>query len=1098
MQHDPEQVESSLPSAEPPDFESPPIEAYFGETQAFPKDSHEHDEFEAAEAQRRQARDSLFERLNDAQREAVFAGSSSSLVLAAAGSGKTSVLTARIARLVTAGAGQGALPASAILAVTFTNKAAQEMRNRLLGLLDRQTVNKIWVGTFHSLCARLLRDNAEEAGLPKTFAILDVDGQEAMCRGILKDMGLTKTAAREARRQREASSQAMLGLDDAAAPAAPDRADRLLEAGAIVEAEEGEDDGTELVTPAQCARYIGSRKEAQHPPHPPRDAVSRRSTQIDQFEAVYAEYEARCRRGGLLDFADLLSRAVSLLKSNATVREALQQRLRAILVDEFQDTNDLQYQWLGLITGKHAHVMAVGDDDQSIYAFRGAKPENMQRFLRDFASTRQHPDGLLIRLEHNYRSLPHILDAANAVIANNDNRLGKVLRTTRAGAGERIELLHHVNGPQEAAAVASTIHRLVRQERVPPSEIAVLYRANQQSRLLEAELNKHGIPLTVYGGFRFYERQEIKYAMAYLDLVCDATHDISFAKVANFPPRGLGETTIEELRQDAQVRRVSMMEMVALRQQWREESALPGGAGALRRQVTLEQLVEMIVRLAESAAQMQLHELLEQVIVASGLGAHYAQLAREEGSEDSERLANLAELVSAARQFVADNPQLEALDTLGQLGEYLSHVALMTSTSESDMSTKNTVSLMTVHSAKGLEFDHVFVTGLEEDTFPHSRAAQEDADAAAMREIPDRGNGPGIQEERRLMYVALTRARKHLMLSYCNERMINGKVEKMQPSRFLDELAAQQLRITDLTPKAAATTTNTPPAGRTAWSPAPGSPSTPSRSHPAAVGPSQGQPLQPDRPSAFAALASAASRPSNAMPPMPSRRSPLAHEHLPVPPHNAPAARATGRRVAIIGTAGRDKARATDMNADLWLKMLADAREHVTPSDVLVSGGAAWADHLAVELFLEGRVAGLKLHLPAPLNASGRFEGGYGTSGGAANYYHDRFRQATGIDSLARLVQATAQGASFTEEPLANGYAAMAARNRKVAQECNSLLAYTWGPADVPEDGGTRQTWDLAQHAARLHVRLEDLCHDDTNAEQANNLRRRAAAGQPG
>jgi DNA helicase-2/ATP-dependent DNA helicase PcrA len=751
------------------------------------------------EAQRKQAREDLFSRLNPQQHEAVFSPAHSALVLAAAGSGKTSVLTARIARLITAGpAGAGrALPASSILAVTFTNKAAQEMRNRLHQLLDRKTVQKLWVGTFHSLCARLLRDHAKEAGLPKTFAILDVDAQEALCRGILKDMGLTKSAARQARRDKQVSAQQALDLDQPSAAAAPAQNlnQRLLEAGAVLQAEP-EDASQEFtpVSPAECARYIGSRKEGGHRPHPPHQPVSRQSTELDQLEAVYEEYQARCSRSGLVDFADLLERATRLLEDNAVVRRGLQERFAAILVDEFQDTNDLQYRWISLIKSPQAHIMAVGDDDQSIYAFRGAKPQNMQRFLRDFTVTTQAPQGRLIRLEHNYRSLPHILTAANAIISRNENRLGKTLRTTRTGSGEMIDLDVHATGPDEARHVAQAIHALVREQGVQPSEIAVLYRANQQSRLLEGELNKRGLPLTVYGGFRFYERQEVKYAMAYLDLVADITHDLSMSKVANFPPRGLGETTIEELRQDAQVRRVSMMEMVSTRQQWRMESPSQiGNAAAQRRQVELEKLAHTIMSLSEIAAQVELHELVQRTLDESGLLAHYGKLAQDEGEEGQQRLDNLKELVSAARQFVLDNPQLQEQDTLGQLGEYLAHVALMSSTSESDMNTKNTISLMTVHSAKGLEFDHVFVTGLEEGTFPHSRAADADAEQAALQGREDEGNGDATQEERRLMYVAVTRARKDLRLSYCEQRMINGNVLYLAPSRFVQEVPQQLL-----------------------------------------------------------------------------------------------------------------------------------------------------------------------------------------------------------------------------------------------------------------------------------------------------------------
>jgi DNA helicase-2/ATP-dependent DNA helicase PcrA len=1046
------------------------------------------------ESRRKQARENLFARLNQEQREAVFSPAHSALVLAAAGSGKTSVLTARIARLITAGPTNTgrALPASAILAVTFTNKAAQEMRTRLNQLLDRQTVHKIWVGTFHSLCARLLRDNAKETGLPKTFAILDVDAQEALCRGILKDMGLTKSAARQALREKQASAQQALNLavadanpsipaDKTSPNSAANLNQRLMEAGAVLDAAYGDDpDGSDLVSAAQCARYIGSRKEGGHRPHPPRQPVSRRSNEVDQLEAVYEEYQARCNRAGLLDFADLLERAVKLLQDNPAVRENLQQRFSAILVDEFQDTNDLQYKWISLIKGPQAHIMAVGDDDQSIYAFRGAKPENMQRFLRDFTVGPQAADGRLIRLEHNYRSLPHILEAANAIISRNESRLGKTLRTTRAGAGELIDLDVHATGPDEARHVAQTIHTLVREQGVQPSEIAVLYRANQQSRLLEAELNKRGLPLTVYGGFRFYERQEVKYALAYLDLVADITHDLSLAKVANFPPRGLGETTMEELRQDAQIRRVCMMEMVSTRQQWRMESPSQiGNVAAQRRQVALEKLADTIMRLSEAASDLELHELVQVTLAESGLLPHYTKLAEDEGEEGAQRLENLKEIVSAARQFVIDNPQLQEQDTLGQLGEYLAHVALMTSTSESDMSAKNTISLMTVHSAKGLEFDHVFVTGLEEGTFPHSRASDEDAERAVLDGQDDDGNGESAQEERRLMYVAVTRARKALRLSYCDQRMINGNVLYLAPSRFVAEVPEHLLRR------------HLEPSAQQYWRPYGGA-------HGAAAHPSKGAPTPtahtdresasppfsaPTKPSIFAALAA---QQGNGRNPNLDRKWPASE---------ATPASTAARRVAVIGTAGRGKEQAHLLTADLWDTMLEHARGQVRGNDHLVSGGAAWADHLAVELYLERRVAGLTLHLPAPLDARGRFIGEFGTSGGAANHYHERFRQCTGIDGLTRIKQALARGAQHTVQPAASGYSAMNARNSLVASECDTLLAYTWAEAGCPADGGTLHTWQLAAHAKREHFGLHDLMRGTQGEDAApvEQMRCRAA-----
>lgn len=1086
------------------------------------------------EAQRKQAREDLFARLNQAQHEAVFSPAHSALVLAAAGSGKTSVLTARVARLITAGPANavGALSPYSILAVTFTNKAAQEMRTRLNQLLDRQTVHKIWVGTFHSLCARLLRDHAKEAGLPKTFAILDVDAQEALCRGILKDMGLTKSAAKQAKRDKQASAQQALDLGstpqapggareppghpDASQPTSANVNQRLMEAGAVLDTDSGdEQEECDLVTAAQCARYIGSRKEGGHRPHPPHQPVSRRSTEVDQLEAVYEEYQARCNRSGLVDFTDLLERAVKLLQDNRAVRESLQTRFSAILVDEFQDTNDLQYQWITLIKGPQAHIMAVGDDDQSIYAFRGAKPENMQRFLRDFTASAQTPDGRLIRLEHNYRSLPHILEAANAIISRNENRLGKTLRTTRPGAGELINLDVHATGPDEARHVAQAIHTLVRAQGVQPNEIAVLYRANQQSRLLEAELSKRGLPLTVYGGFRFYERQEVKYALAYLDLVADLTHDLSLTKVANFPPRGLGETTIEELRQDAQIRRVCMMEMISTRQQWRMESPMQiGNAAAQRRQVELEKLADVIMRLSEGALELELHELVQRTLSESGLLGHYTKLAEDEGEEGTQRLENLKEIVSAARQFVLDNPQHQEQDTLGQLGEYLAHVALMSSTSESDMNAKNTISLMTVHSAKGLEFDHVFVTGLEEGTFPHSRAADEDAGRAALRGQADDGNGESAQEERRLMYVAITRARKALKLSYCEQRMINGNVICLAPSRFVEEvpehLVQRQIDAREQKEPREGFRARTrqdwrPPGGahgvvtRASGGPPASKPQVPVLAPRQSASTSSGSSsvAKAARSSIFAALAAQHAPQEgtgrSAAPSVHASRQPAPRVPR-VPACDAVAAAAShARRVAIIGTAGRDNAH--QLSAELWDAMLDHARGQVRVDDHLISGGAAWADHLAVELFLEGRVAGLTLHLPAPLTDRGGFVGEFGSSGGVANYYHERFRQCTGVDGLSRIRQALGCGAQHTTQQAAPGYEAMKARNKLVASQCNTVLAYTWSQDGSPADGGTAQTWQMASSARREHVGLNELLATAQNqsVDQCEPLRCRAA-----
>jgi hypothetical protein len=435
------------------------------------------------------------------------------------------------------------------------------------------------------------------------------------------------------------------------------------------------------------------------------------------------------------------------------------------------------------------------------------------------------------------------------------------------------------------------------------------------------------------------------------------------------------------------------------------------------------------------------------------------------------------------------------------LGEYLAHVTLMTSTSESDMNAKNTVSLMTVHSAKGLEFDHVYVTGLEEGTFPHNRAVQEDANAAALQGLPDNGNGPATQEERRLMYVALTRARKTLELSHSDQRMINGQILNLTPSRFLDELPAQHLRLLGdrfslngggdraSSPSASARRPAqgaSPQGASTSRTPgAAGTPSAPrgaDRADPALARTAGQQPVTPPSSppsgagggSVFAALAAQHSRSSRGPAPAASVAPPVKVPQAPQAPQ-APQGAGPGTAVAIIGTAGRDKDQAPRMTRQLWHQMLAHAQTRVRAQDTLISGGAAWADHLAVELFLMGHAQGLTLHLPADLESCGRFAGGYGTAGGAANYYHDRFRQVTGIDGLARIAQALARGARHTQQPTAPGYEAMKTRNQAVAAEARVVLAYTWGSGHAPADGGTLHTWNLAAHAKREHFCLQDI-----------------------
>jgi DNA helicase-2/ATP-dependent DNA helicase PcrA len=992
--------------------------------------------FAAREAARVAEREALFDRLNPRQQEAVNLGPVSTLILAGAGSGKTSVLTARVARLVATGT-----PSREILAVTFTNKASGEMRARLSKLMDRRTVQNLMAGTFHSLCNKILRENFEAAGLPKSFAILDVDGQESICRGALKDLGLTKSAVKASAKAKASASN-----------------DPLDKAGALGEKDVVDDSGEahEFVTPSQCAKYISSRKEAGQSPIRG-GAITTMSTKEEQMEAVYAMYEERTAKSGLLDFQDLLTRTVSMLETNEDVRNSYRERFSAILVDEFQDTNDIQYRWLELLKGKKTHVMAVGDDYQSIYAFRGANPKNMFRFLKEMATDEQAPEGRIVKLEQNYRSLPYILEAANTIIAKNAGQMEKTLFSAQPDNGERIDLVSYQNGMFEAASVARKVHQMVRDNGVQPAEIALLYRTNMQSRLLEQELNKLGVPLTVYGGFRFYERQEVKMILAYLDLITDMVRDLSFVRVANFPPRGIGETTIEGLRQQAKAEGVSMMEMVGKRNEMRlSDPSSAGNAAAQKKQRQLEEFAQIILDLSDYALDQPLHKVIEKLLETSGITAHYleeAEGSKASSDEARERIGNIEELVSAARQFELDNPDL--ITGADQLPEYMAYVALMTSTSESDMSRKNTVSLMTVHSSKGLEFDHVFISGLEETIFPHSRAIQEDAengngasfeeayamlgldpsDAEYTNEEPELVDGDGIQEERRLMYVAVTRARKTLSLSYAAERMVNGEIKMYEPSRFLAEIPSIRLNhIVDAEASAAP---------KKKWGA--------NLSNREYGGDAFDEGRIEYKPVAARPVARSV--------------------ELSAPSSGA-------QKIAIIGTAGRDKTKT--MSRALWAAMLNDARSRVNFSDTLVSGGAAWADHLAVRLYLDGDVQGLHLYLPAPLQ-NGAFLGeDRNSSGSAANYYHGLFKRITGEDGLAQLAEAIDRGAVVSYEPATPGYGAMKTRNAKVAATCNAVIAYTFSDNDEPADGGTKHTWDLVSNdVCKVHVDMGALMSVD-------------------
>jgi DNA helicase-2/ATP-dependent DNA helicase PcrA len=643
------------------------------------------------------------EQLNDPQRRAVTLTEGNALVLAGAGSGKTKVLTTRIAWLIQ---NRLASPLS-ILAVTFTNKASKEMQSRVSGMLPIDT-RGMWIGTFHGLCHRMLRSHSRDAGLPQTFQILDSTDQLALIKRLLKAHSVDedKYPARDAQRfinrcKEEGLRPAMVQVDD---------------------------------------------------------PFSRRLCEIYQL------YEAQCQREGVVDFPELLLRALELLQQHEPVRTHYQQRFRHILVDEFQDTNPLQYAWLELLAGGGACMFAVGDDDQSIYAFRGANVGNMSDFERDYAR------GNLIRLEQNYRSHGHILDAANALIAHNTGRLGKTLWTD-AGQGELVRFCEQPSDYAEAQWVLEEI-RALHAEGVDRQDMAILYRSNAQSRVLEHALFSAGVPYRVYGGLRFFERQEVKHALAYLRLVSRVDEDSAFLRVVNFPARGIGARTIEALSDQANAHQTSLAQAV---------SRVAGKAGS-----SLAQFVLLIQNTREQALSLPLSEAVDHVIEVSGLREYYR------GQRDgAERVENLDELVNAAKVFELEEDLAglpcgerrvrvddELSDPMTGLEAFLSHAALESGDTQAQIG-QDAVQLMTIHAAKGLEFDAVFLTGLEDGLFPHENSMYEPG---------------GLEEERRLMYVAMTRARKRLYVSLAQSRMLHGQTRYCLPSRFIDEIPDDHLK----------------------------------------------------------------------------------------------------------------------------------------------------------------------------------------------------------------------------------------------------------------------------------------------------------------
>lgn len=639
----------------------------------------------------------LINSLNDAQRQAVTASPGQQLVLAGAGSGKTRVLVHRIAWLIQV---ENASPWS-ILSVTFTNKAAYEMRQRIEQLLGISPQG-MWVGTFHGLAHRLLRAHWREAGLAEQFQILDSDDQQRLVKRVIRELGLDENQW----------------------------------------------------APRQAQWWINAQKdEGLRPQHiqPAGDLY------LTTMLRIYAAYEQACARAGVVDFAELLLRSLELWRDNAGLREQYQARFRHLLVDEFQDTNAVQYAWLRLIAGSNPSLMVVGDDDQSIYGWRGARIENIQQFQSDY------PNAELIRLEQNYRSTALILKAANALIGNNAGRLGKELWTD-GSEGEPIALYAGFNEQDEARYIVERIEQAVG-EGMARREIAILYRSNAQSRVLEEALLRAGIPYRIYGGQRFFERAEIKNAMAYLRLVANRSDDGALERIINLPTRGIGDKTVEALREHARACSVSLWQAAC---DMLDMKALPGRAAN-----AVQGFLQLIEEMAQRVEGLPLYSMTQQVIEHSGLLRFHEQ---EKGDKAQARVENLEELVSAARAFENDQAELEEEGNV--LLAFLAHASLEAGDTQADQF-EDSVQLMTLHSAKGLEFPLVFLAGVEEGLFPHKMSLEE----------------PGrLEEERRLAYVGITRAMQQLVITWAETRRLYGSETFNKISRFVREIPSELIR----------------------------------------------------------------------------------------------------------------------------------------------------------------------------------------------------------------------------------------------------------------------------------------------------------------
>lgn len=634
---------------------------------------------------------SFLDGLNAKQREAITAPLGNTLVLAGAGSGKTRVLVSRIAWLIE----HKNIPSSAILAVTFTNKAAGEIKSRLSSMLQHPAFG-LWTGTFHGLCHRLLRLHHQEAHLPEHFHILDSDDQGRMIKRVIASLNLNE----------------------------------------------------EFWPVKQAQAFINHKKdEGLRPKHLPAQGFGPGKTWLE----IYQAYEQACRTAGVVDFADLVLKVVELFREHPTIREHYQQRFQAILVDEFQDTNTVQYAFIRMLTDVHTSVMAVGDDDQSIYGWRGAKVENIQQFSNDFTQTQ------IIRLEQNYRSTRTILQAANALITNNQARMGKELWTD-GDAGEKITVYSAYNELSEARDfVCFAIQQELDKGR-KCSDIAILYRSNAQSRVLEEALLRMNIPYRIYGGLRFYERAEIKDVLAYMRLLVNRNDDSALERIINFPTRGIGEKTLDSMRIEARNQQISLWQAA--------QFLLSTNAFTQRAGNALQQFLTLINHMQDETAFLPLEGQILHIIHQSGLHAHFSKI---KGEKSESRIENLEELVNAASEFRL--PENFAEDLPG-ITAFLSHASL----EAGEMQAKDyeeAVHLMTLHAAKGLEFPVVFLVGMEEGLFPSKRSLQE---------------AGSLEEERRLCYVGMTRAMEKLYISHAEVRRQYGREERHKYSRFLKEL----------------------------------------------------------------------------------------------------------------------------------------------------------------------------------------------------------------------------------------------------------------------------------------------------------------------